>query len=187
MLGEKLITLRKKYGLTQSELAKKLYVSRQAVSKWEHNFSTPNIDTLNKLSQIYDISVDSILNDNIEIKNAHTPIPEQHKTINKYHIMLCIGSFILILIIILSFFVPAQIKVINEITSDDLIMLTPTTGSIPMVPNGETVEIFSYEEITGNVFCFINTYYLHGVVFLAFLFVVFGLYGIFKKTGERID
>ena len=46
---EKLQELRKKKGLTQEELAKELYVSRTAISKWESGKGYPNIDSLNFL------------------------------------------------------------------------------------------------------------------------------------------
>lgn len=62
-LATKLVTLRKQKGLTQTELAERLNVSRQAISRWEVGAATPSIDSLKVLSEIYDISVDYLLND----------------------------------------------------------------------------------------------------------------------------
>lgn len=56
-----LVTLRKKHGLTQLELAEKLNVSRQAISRWEVGAAVPSIDNLKTLSDIYGVSVDDIL------------------------------------------------------------------------------------------------------------------------------
>ena len=49
--------LRKKHGLTQDELAEKVFVTRQAVSRWESGDTTPNVDTLKLLSRLYDVSI----------------------------------------------------------------------------------------------------------------------------------
>lgn len=65
-LTEKLIYLRKKQGLTQVELAEKLDVSRQAVSKWESDMTVPSIDNLKILGKLYGVSMDYLLNDELE-------------------------------------------------------------------------------------------------------------------------
>jgi len=59
--NEKLQALRKEKGLTQEELAEKLDVSRQAVSKWEAGQAMPEIDKLIELADIYDVSLDLLL------------------------------------------------------------------------------------------------------------------------------
>ena len=53
--------LRKKHGLTQDELAEKVFVTRQAVSRWESGDTTPNVDTLKLLSRLYDVSINTLL------------------------------------------------------------------------------------------------------------------------------
>lgn len=58
---EKLQNLRKKYGMTQQELADKLYVSRTAVSKWESGKGYPNIDSLKSIATLFSVSVDELL------------------------------------------------------------------------------------------------------------------------------
>lgn len=65
-LTEKLIYLRKKQGLTQVELAEKLDVSRQAVSKWESEVTVPSLDNLKTLGKFYGVSMDYLLNDELE-------------------------------------------------------------------------------------------------------------------------
>ena len=67
-IANKLVNLRKSFGLSQEDLAAKLGVSRQAVSKWERAESSPDTDNLIALAQIYKLSVDEILDAEIEIK-----------------------------------------------------------------------------------------------------------------------
>lgn len=53
--------LRAKSGLSQEELAKKVYVTRQAVSRWENGETIPNTETLKLLSALFDVSVNTLL------------------------------------------------------------------------------------------------------------------------------
>ena len=58
---EVLLELRKKNQWTQDELAEKLYVTRQAVSRWESGETTPNTETLKLLSKLFDVSINTLL------------------------------------------------------------------------------------------------------------------------------
>ena len=60
-IGRYLSEFRKYYKITQDELAGRLGVTRQAVSKWENGTAIPDIDLLMKLSDIYGISINDIL------------------------------------------------------------------------------------------------------------------------------
>lgn len=60
-LEEKLLSLRKKQGLTQMELAQALRVSRQAISKWETGEATPSLENLKSLSQLYQVPLGQLL------------------------------------------------------------------------------------------------------------------------------
>lgn len=62
--NEKLQKLRKERGITQEELAEKLYVSRTAISKWESGRGYPNIDSLKAISEFFSVSVDDLLSGN---------------------------------------------------------------------------------------------------------------------------
>ena len=59
--GEKLKALRIERGLTQEQLAARLYVSRTAVSKWETGGGSPNLDSLQAVARLFDVSVDDLL------------------------------------------------------------------------------------------------------------------------------
>ena len=53
--------LRTKQGLSQEELAEKVFVTRQAVSRWENGETIPNVDTLKLLSKLFDVSINTLL------------------------------------------------------------------------------------------------------------------------------
>lgn len=59
--NEKLVELRKSRGLTQEELAEKLYVTRSAVSKWESGRGYPNLDSLKAIADLFSVTVDELL------------------------------------------------------------------------------------------------------------------------------
>lgn len=53
--------LRMKKGMSQDELAKRVFVTRQAVSRWENGETTPNTETLKRLSKLFDVSINTLL------------------------------------------------------------------------------------------------------------------------------
>ena len=60
-IGETIANLRKQKGMTQSELAEKMNVTDKAVSKWERDLSCPDINTISKLADVLDVSVEELL------------------------------------------------------------------------------------------------------------------------------
>lgn len=66
ILADKIIRERKKLGLSQEELAEKMNVSRQAVSKWESSQSIPEIEKILQLSSLFGVTTDYLLKDEIE-------------------------------------------------------------------------------------------------------------------------
>lgn len=65
MLGENIFKLRKKAGLSQEQLAEKVDVTRQTISNWELNETTPNPEQLKLLSKTLNISIDELLDNDI--------------------------------------------------------------------------------------------------------------------------
>ena len=65
MFADKLIRLRKKAGWSQEELAARLHVSRQAVSKWEGAQSVPDLEKIVRLSELFGVSTDYLLKDEV--------------------------------------------------------------------------------------------------------------------------
>lgn len=66
ILADKLIELRKKSGMTQEELAERMDVSRQSIAKWEGAQSIPELSKIVKLSELFGVSTDYLLKDDIE-------------------------------------------------------------------------------------------------------------------------
>ena len=76
-IGEKIYELRNMAGISQEELAEKISVSRQSVSKWEMNQALPQIDKVLQLCDLFGISTDTLLQDNLSVA-------PKKKTGNKY-------------------------------------------------------------------------------------------------------
>ena len=70
--NNKLYNLRKKNGLSQEELASRLNVSRQTISKWEVGDSTPDMEKLIAISDLFDISLDELVMDKQPASNSDT-------------------------------------------------------------------------------------------------------------------
>ena len=65
-IGNKIYELRKKEGLSQEQLAEKLNVTRQTISKWELNETVPDIKQAKEISKIFKISLDELVNNDVE-------------------------------------------------------------------------------------------------------------------------
>lgn len=63
---EKLIQLRKSKGMSQEDLAEKIMVSRQAISRWENGTALPDATNILALSKLYGVTTDYLLNDHYE-------------------------------------------------------------------------------------------------------------------------
>lgn len=102
-LATNLVSLRKQKGLTQMDLAEKLNVSRQAISRWEVGAAVPSTDNLIVLSNLYGISVDSILKDDLSgiMPQSEPPVkPHINKEGNK-KLRIIVASSLLVLALIL--------------------------------------------------------------------------------------
>ena len=76
ILAEKIMTLRKKCGWSQEELAEKMKVSRQSVSKWESMQSVPDLDKIILLSQLFGVSTDYLLKDEMG-EEEYISVPDE--------------------------------------------------------------------------------------------------------------
>lgn len=68
-IGENIAKLRKVNNMSQNDLAKELNVSNKTISKWECNNTVPDIDILNKIAKIFNISIDELTNTDIDLKD----------------------------------------------------------------------------------------------------------------------
>ena len=65
-IAEKIIKLRKTNGWSQEDLAEKLYVSRQAISRWENGTALPDAENVLQISKLFNVTTDYLLNDDYE-------------------------------------------------------------------------------------------------------------------------
>ena len=77
-LSDKLIALRKNAGMSQEELAEKLDVSRQAISRWENGSAKPDADHLLQIGKLFGVTVDYLLNEAYESDNDLPKVKEQN-------------------------------------------------------------------------------------------------------------
>ncbi len=78
-----LLELRTNKKLTQEELAQKLFVTRQAVSRWESGETTPNTETLKMLSKIFGVSINTILGSPLKLTCQCCGMPLDNNSISR--------------------------------------------------------------------------------------------------------
>ena len=78
ILAEKIITLRKKNGWSQEELAEKVNVSRQSVSKWEGAQAVPDLEKILKLADLFGVTTDYLLKDEMGEEEYATSTAEEN-------------------------------------------------------------------------------------------------------------
>ncbi len=115
--NEKLIKLRKAAGFSQEELGNKLNVARQTVSKWELGETTPEMDKLEELSNIFGISIDELVKDDVipnvitkemnqeKIDSLYKDIGTAKKGIKTYLIIVAVFCLLFIIIPLIIFFI----------------------------------------------------------------------------------
>lgn len=67
-IGEKIVSLRKKYNFTQEKLSEKINVSRQTLSNWEGDITSPDLKQASILAKIFKISLDELVSNNVEFE-----------------------------------------------------------------------------------------------------------------------
>ena len=139
---EKLMSLRKAKGWSQEELANKIGVSRQTISKWESSQTIPDMNKLMELSKIFEISVDELINEENKDENKNkvnifTKI--NLKPTNILLIIACILIFVGLIIIILLY----KHRNSNKLYVEDIIMIT---YSFTITENVYVTEIYSFDE-----------------------------------------
>lgn len=107
--GEKLQNLRKENNYTQEELADIIGVSRQSISKWESDIVFPETEKLITLSKLYHCSIDYLLNEDNNERNANVVVIGKEKTTNKYNkkrlplIITTLGTYLILLLVFIPY------------------------------------------------------------------------------------
>lgn len=145
-LPEKLTYLRKQKGLTQSNLAEALNVSRQAISRWEVGTAVPSTDNLKVLSALYSVPIDYLLNDNTDdmCKSAVTQTPpkddsDRKATKKSRNVLICA------LIAIIVVFAVVTIILVGVWHKDESTAIVPLEDMGTIVDDNFQTEIFLFE------------------------------------------
>ena len=115
-LSEKLYNLRRKQGLSQEGLAEKLDCSRQVISKWENGTTTPDAEMLQKYSELFGVSIDYLVKEDIEEPTSVQPTEKNSG--NKK--LLGILGIVISLLGCVSLIVFGAITVLNSETADKI-------------------------------------------------------------------
>lgn len=137
-LEEKIIKLRKRNAWSQEELAEKLDVTRQTVSKWELGQTTPDADKLTKMATIFNVTANDLLDENTE------PAEKESKVNNNGRPTKIIIIVIILIFVILGIGAITINKVLNKFEK----------VSNQIVPNSivELFEQYSFSDIFGMIF-----------------------------------
>ena len=107
--NEKLKELRLKKGISQTELAEKIFVSRSAVAKWENGLGLPSDDSLNQLAEFFEVEREELYSDKV----TESVIVEKNKTISKSRKLLIIISAVCLAIVI-AFIVTVAVMIVSS-------------------------------------------------------------------------
>ena len=121
-LKEKLVALRKEKGLTQLDVAEKLDVSRQAISRWESGTALPSTDNLRCLSSLYEVPIDYLLKEDAERKSnpANEPAPNKIQRKNKKTVAIIAAALVGILAIgILCYFLTRHNEIYIDVVDEE--------------------------------------------------------------------
>lgn len=121
-LSEKLYNLRRKQGLSQETLAEKLDCSRQVISKWENGTTSPDAGMLKKYSELFGVSIDYLLKEDIEIKeDIKEPTAAQPAVkIDGNKKLLAISGLVILLLGCVSLIVFGAVSVFSSETADKI-------------------------------------------------------------------
>ncbi len=168
MLKENLIALRKSRGLSQNDIALKLYVSRQAVSKWERGESTPDVDTIIAISQLYDVSVDELLKEDLSQNNNNTLCEQDFKSLKIKN-----RKDVAKKMIVFSLCAIGIYALICGIIFTSLVTITPYIWliwfTLPIVPPIALLIAFRHYLDKRSMMFFINMPFIAGLIYLIIL------------------
>jgi transcriptional regulator with XRE-family HTH domain len=185
--GEKLQQLRKSNGLSQEQLAEKVTVSRQAVSKWELGESIPDTDNIVQLSKLFGVTTDYLLNDDFESDLDLPAVKQNGESVrlaerNKMRSVLCavfigIGVLGILTMWICSSVVPAR-KMIEDPISGSYTSVDP--GGSPILDEN-LLPLWTTIEVRGDLVAFLQTYHFEGLFILCCVLTLAGIILLLRK------
>lgn len=118
--NEKLVMLRKQHNLSQEQVAEKLGVARQTISKWELGETTPEMDKLIIMSELYNITLDELMKEENEGKVVNDPNNTNSQKLAGMTIKILkgIGIFILIVAILYVFLMIIGFVAFNKVETN---------------------------------------------------------------------
>lgn len=136
--NEKLIMLRKQHNLSQEKVAEKLKVARQTVSKWELGETTPEMEKLIMISELYNITLDELMKEQNEGNVINDPNNTNSQKLAGMTIKILkgIGIFILIVVILYVFLMIIGVIAFNSLKIE--------SNSTTVIQTQEEAEV--YEE-----------------------------------------
>ena len=145
-IGKNIMNLRKKNGLSQEELAGKIGVARQTISKWELGETSPDLKQSKELSKIFNVSLDELTNNDIK----EVLVEKTSNTEKLAGIILNLLKFIVVFIIVVPILLIALRVIVKNIHEKDAGRLMEV--SIECTLNNETYGYnFVYYETTGEI------------------------------------
>lgn len=174
--SEKLQKLRKERGWSQEELANKITVSRQAVSKWELGTAVPDTDNIVQLSELFGVTTDFLIKDGLDSDEDIPAVALTAERVRKTEqsrqlliagiIMLVLGVIIIGVLLTLSQVIESYQKVTYD-HGPMMEMLSDGTTQISEEHRMATTRVPVYSFVP-----FLNTYYLHWVLVIGIGLIV---------------
>ena len=117
MFGENLKELREQRGMSQEELAARLHVVRQTISKWEKNLSAQDSEALTRLAEVFEVSVPELLGAELKTDKVHDETAEQLSRISERFAVRNRRSRRILQIVIIAFGALALIAMLQSVWS----------------------------------------------------------------------
>ena len=124
-ISEKIVHLRKLNGLSQEDLAEKLQVSRQAISRWEMGTAKPDANNILQISKLFGVTTDYLLNDEYESDNDLPKIKESNHILHMNLTLLAIISQVA--------FLNAAMKPFHEMREQGMDMVELVIKIVPLL------------------------------------------------------
>lgn len=189
MIGEKLSKLRKENGISQEQLAEKLNISRQAISKWENNETLPDTENLIAIAKLFNVSIDDLVGNNPSNseQNSNNEKDAPKKSSSKTTELIGLISLVLSISIFL------YLGIVHGMWHPGWIvfLLLPLSGSLSAAIVNKTPSKFAYPILSVIIFMGLGyfNYWHPGWIIFVTIPVYYAICGIIERhdNEEKID